>query len=65
LRRHLHAAREESDVHERSRNVIERQVSQLTRLVDDLMDISRVSSGMVRLQLIDVNQEKRRTDNDP
>ena len=33
-----------------SRDVIERQVDQLTRLVDDLLDVSRVSSGKIKLQ---------------
>ena len=39
---------------EGARSIIERQVSQLTRLVDDLMDVSRVSTGKVRLHLDDV-----------
>lgn len=34
----------------RARVVIERQVQHLTRLVDDLLDVTRVSSGKVRLQ---------------
>ncbi|MEX2122703.1 MAG: PAS domain S-box protein [Woeseia sp.] len=33
---------------------LERQVGTLTRLVDDLMDVSRVTMGRVRLQRIDV-----------
>jgi PAS domain S-box-containing protein len=40
--------------HERlqwARNVIERQVDQLTRLVDDLLDVSRISRGKVRLDM--------------
>ena len=36
---------------ERARAIIERQVNQLTRLVDDLMDVSRVSTGRVHLHL--------------
>jgi PAS domain S-box-containing protein len=32
------------------RDVIERQVGQLTRLVDDLLEVSRVTSGNIRLQ---------------
>ena len=39
---------------ERARTIIERQVTQLTRLVDDLMEVSRVSTGMVHLHLDDV-----------
>jgi PAS domain S-box-containing protein len=36
---------------ERERTVIERQVSHLTRLVDDLLDVSRIARGRVELQL--------------
>jgi signal transduction histidine kinase len=32
------------------RDIIERQAMQLTRLVDDLLDVSRISRGMVRLR---------------
>ncbi len=41
-------------VYERTRSIIERQVAQLTRLVDDLMDVSRVNTGRVHLQFNDV-----------
>jgi signal transduction histidine kinase/ActR/RegA family two-component response regulator len=34
-----------------AREVLNRQVVQLTRLVDDLLDVSRISSGRIRLQL--------------
>jgi PAS domain S-box-containing protein len=33
-----------------SRDVIDRQVTQLTRLVDDLLDVGRITSGKIRLQ---------------
>lgn len=33
------------------RGVFERQVTQLTRLVDDLLDVSRISLGKIKLQL--------------
>jgi len=38
------------------RDVIDRQTQQLTRLVDDLLDVSRVSSGKIKLQkaIVDV-----------
>ncbi len=36
---------------DRAREIIARQVTQLTRLVDDLMDVSRLSTDRVRLQL--------------
>jgi PAS domain S-box-containing protein len=36
---------------ERERTVIERQVSHLTRLVDDLLDVARIARGRVELQL--------------
>ena len=35
---------------ERERTVIERQVSHLTRLVDDLLDVSRIARGRVELK---------------
>jgi len=35
---------------ERARTVIERQVSHLTRLVDDLLDVSRIARGKVELR---------------
>ncbi|MEO7999549.1 MAG: response regulator [Gemmatimonadaceae bacterium] len=34
--------------------VIERQVNQLSRLVDDLLDVSRVSEGKIRLQCANI-----------
>lgn len=34
----------------RAKEVIERQVDQLTRLVDDLLDVTRISRGKVQLQ---------------
>jgi len=34
-----------------SRDVIERQVGQLTRLVEDLLDISRITRGKIRLRV--------------
>ena len=38
------------DSSERERTVIERQVSHLTRLVDDLLDVSRIARGKVELK---------------
>ena len=42
--------------------VLERQVAQLTRLVDDLLDVSRISTGRVRLQVeyLDLRDAVRR-----
>ena len=34
-----------SDAHQRERGVIERQVTHLVRLVDDLLDVSRITRG--------------------
>ena len=39
-----------SDASERERTVIERQVTHLTRLVDDLLDVSRIAQGKVELK---------------
>jgi CheY-like chemotaxis protein/two-component sensor histidine kinase len=36
--------------HERARDTIERQVQQMTRLVDDLLDVSRITRGKIKLQ---------------
>ena len=38
-----------SDRTERQRAIIERQVKHLTRLVDDLLDVSRITRGKVEL----------------
>jgi PAS domain S-box-containing protein len=35
----------------RAREVIDRQVSQMARLIDDLLDLSRINRGLIRLQL--------------
>jgi signal transduction histidine kinase/CheY-like chemotaxis protein len=44
------------EVHENARNIIERQLGQMVHLVDDLLDVSRISQGKVelRLELADV-----------
>jgi CheY-like chemotaxis protein len=39
-----------SDVMTREREVLERQISHMTRLVDDLMDVSRLSRGKIELR---------------
>jgi PAS domain S-box-containing protein len=41
---------DESLLQREARSVIERQVGQLTRLIDDLLEVSRITSGRVRLQ---------------
>jgi signal transduction histidine kinase/DNA-binding response OmpR family regulator len=40
---------------ERCRTIIDRQVKQLTRLVDDLLDVSRINSGKIELRKERVN----------
>ncbi|HET6630359.1 MAG TPA: ATP-binding protein [Woeseiaceae bacterium] len=40
----------DSDVAEQARETIERQVTHLVRLVDDLLDVSRISRGMFELR---------------
>jgi PAS domain S-box-containing protein len=42
---------ERDPVHLHAREVLERQVGHLTRLVDDLLEVSRISSGSFRLDL--------------
>ena len=46
----LRLQKDENPLQERARNVIERQVGQLTHLVDDLLEISRINSGRVQLR---------------
>lgn len=36
-------------------DIVDRQVSQMVRLVDDLLDVSRITSGKIRLQLAPVD----------
>jgi len=40
----------EDSLQQQARAVIERQVEQLARLVDDLLDVSRITSGRIRLR---------------
>jgi PAS domain S-box-containing protein len=42
---------EMEDLSDWSRDVIERQVGQLTRLIDDLLDVSRITRGKIELRL--------------
>jgi CheY-like chemotaxis protein len=37
--------------HQRARETIERQVKQMTHLVDDLLDVSRITTGKIRFQM--------------
>ena len=41
---------DETPAQREARGVIERQVSHLTRLVDDLLEVSRITSGRIRLR---------------
>ncbi len=41
----------EDPVQRQARTMIERQVTQLTRLIDDLMEVSRITTGRVHLRL--------------
>jgi PAS domain S-box-containing protein len=40
----------EDQLQQQARTIIERQVGQLTRLVDDLMEVSRITTGRIHLQ---------------
>jgi PAS domain S-box-containing protein len=46
----LQEADGEAPVREQARAILDRQVGQLTRLVDDLLDIARISRGSIRLR---------------
>ena len=46
----LGLAKDESRLQRKARTIIERQVTQLARLVDDLMEVSRITTGKVQLR---------------
>lgn len=46
----LRLNKKEDELQQQARTVIERQVGQLTRLVDDLLEVSRITTGRVRLR---------------
>ncbi|MGZ5060479.1 MAG: sensor histidine kinase [Usitatibacter sp.] len=50
----LRLARADSDMAEKARGMMERQLRQMVRLVDDLLDVSRVSRGRIDLRREDV-----------
>ena len=41
---------DDADAIERSRAMLERQVGQMVRLIDDLLDVSRITTGKLRVQ---------------
>jgi PAS domain S-box-containing protein len=47
----LRLAKKEEPIQQKARAIIERQTAQLTNLVDDLMEVSRITTGRVRLRL--------------
>ncbi|AEG93179.1 hybrid sensor histidine kinase/response regulator [Ramlibacter tataouinensis] len=55
---HLMQRAQEPEVLERTRDMMERQLSHMVRLIDDLLDIARVTSGKVELkkERIDLRQ---------
>jgi len=46
----LRLQQDEDPVQRQARAIIERQVIQLTRLIDDLMDVSRITTGRIQLR---------------
>ena len=46
----LRLQRGESRLQQQARTIIERQVGQLVHLVDDLLEVSRISTGRIHLQ---------------
>ena len=46
----LSLQKNENELQHQARTIIERQVTQLTRLVDDLMEVSRITTGRVQLR---------------
>ena len=57
----LHERGTENPIQTQAREIIERQVGHLTKLVSDLLEVSRVTSGRIRLDLqtLDLNQVVR------
>jgi signal transduction histidine kinase len=47
----LRLQKEEGPIQRQARTIIERQVTQMTRLIDDLMEVSRITTGRVQLRL--------------
>ena len=47
----LRLQKDEAPIQRQARTIIERQVGQLTRLIDDLMEVSRITTGRVQLRL--------------
>jgi PAS domain S-box-containing protein len=62
----LHRAPAGSDTARRAREVLQRQTDHLTRLVDDLLDLTRISHGRIELQpaRIDARDVARRACDD-
>ncbi|WP_418317064.1 ATP-binding protein [Piscinibacter sakaiensis] len=58
IRNSIHIMRQskQAEAHERAQAVIERQLDQLVHLVDDLLDVGRISQGKIELrrELIDI-----------
>ena len=46
----LRMQKNEDPIQGQARGIIERQVGQLTRLIDDLMEVSRIATGRIHLQ---------------
>ena len=46
----LRLQRDESELQQRARTIIERQLGQLVHLVDDLLEVSRISTGRIHLK---------------
>lgn len=46
----LRLHKNEDRLQQQSRGIIERQVGQLTRLIDDLLEVSRITTGRIHLQ---------------
>lgn len=46
----MHLAKDEAETVERARTLMERQLQQMVRLIDDLLDVSRISRGKIELR---------------
>jgi PAS domain S-box-containing protein len=51
----LHLGQGDTSIQQEALGALERQVATITRLVDDLLDVSRVTTGRIQLQQTDVD----------
>src|SRR5213078_1247265 len=51
----LRLERDDNPIRQEATTIIERQVNHLTRLIDDLLEVSRIATGRIRLEVEQVD----------